>query len=210
MAWHFSKPGPIEPVADIGENLLLVGRGAYYLYKVAYIEPLSLSCPLIVNLGAIASGAVVNNFNTQNILDMQDGSLAQLRAFVLDDIHVQVAQPQAVIRGVTRNITARWTAFSKIYDDCDHLSEFFIASMDRPYLTATNPTGANLAQARIAFYGYKYVLEGGPAGTGPISIGWVPEIMRFTHVADAVDYGRKNPQWKWKAVPVAGWQSEPG
>lgn len=205
MAWHICKPGPIEPVADVGENILLVGRGAYYLYKIAYVEPLSLSFPLVVNVGAIAAGAVVNNFNTQNVLDMQDGGLAQLRAFVLDDIHVQVAQPQAVVRGANRNVTARWTAFNKLYDECDHLSEHFIASIDRPFLTVTNPTGANLAQARIAFYGFKYILEGGEA-SGPISIGWMPAIKDFMNVKTAVEWSRQQNQ-RFTAVPVGGWQS---
>ena len=192
------KPGPIEPVVYAGENVLLLDREAYNLYQVAYIEPIPASHPLVANIGAILAGATAAPFNTQNILDMQYGQFGQYRVRLLDDVHAVLSQPQSVARFSTKNVNARISVWSHLYDPDDHQTEFFIYEDDRIFLTATNPTGYNLAQARAAFYGYRYVLVGadGQAGSG----GKVPPIDRYPTIKKAKESG-----FNFTVIPVGGW-----
>lgn len=191
------KPGPIEPVVEVGENVLTVDRVGYDLYRVAYIEEIPLSFPLVANIGAIAAGATAAIFNPTALLDMQEGQVGQYRAQVVDDIHVVINQPQAVARFSNRNQTARLNAFLRLLDPCDHLSEFYIMGQDRIFLTVTNPTQYALVQARVSFYGFKYVLEGqGPAKTGEKLV----PLAAYQSIGDARHGGQR-----FTVIPLGGW-----
>ena len=197
------KPGPIEPVAQVGQNLLVIQTTKYRLYQVAYTEQVYLSHPLVVNLGAPAAGVVLADFNTNTVLDMQDGELIQLRAFVLDDIHVVMLQPLAVTRGITQNVQARLNAFLAQKDPCHHTTEIFIFGDQRIFLRGQNPTLYALAQARVAFYGIRYVLAGssGPATKG----GRLPAIKTFPDIQAAIEWSRAPEGEKFTIVPIGGW-----
>jgi hypothetical protein len=194
----YGKVGPIEHIAEVGENVLLVQYGQYSLYQIAYIEPIPRSHPLVANVGAIAAGATVPVFNTTAILDMNYGQLGQFRAHVLDDIHVTVLQAQALARFALMNVSATINPFVHLEDPDDVLTEFAIWEQNRVFLTVVNPTGYPLAQARVAFYGYKYVLAGPEGPSGGQSL---PPIAKYTSIKEAIDAGKK-----FAAVPVGGWQ----
>jgi hypothetical protein len=200
MSTNYPRPfraGPIEPVVEVGQNLLVVDRENYNLYQVAYIEPLSRSAPLIFNAGALIAGKAATVLNTQTILDMQFGQLAQIRMRVIDDINVVVFQPQAVARQGNKNQTANINAFSAIYDPWDSLSEYYIFEDQRIFLQITNPRRYDISQARVGFYGFKYVLYGGAgASTG----GHVLPRRSFSSIQEAVDSGEK-----FTVVPIGGW-----
>ena len=193
------RPGLIQPVAEVGEKILAVDRGQYKLYWVAFREPILPSHPLVANLGAIAAGGATAPFNTTAILDLNDGQLGQFRAHVLDDIHALIGQPAQAARFGIMNVTSRFNAFARLEDPCDHLSEFFILEDDRIFITGTNPTGYALVQARIAFYGFKYVLAGKDGAT-QMSGGQLPPIDTYATIADAKASGEK-----FTVVPVGGW-----
>lgn len=192
------KSGPIQPVAQVGHNLLLIDRMRYNLYQVAYIEPIPPSHPLVADVGAVNAGVTDAIFNTNNVLDMEDGHLGQFRARVLDDIAVDILQPQSSTRFTLKNVIARLSAYTHVYDEHDALTEFFIFEDDRIFLRALNPTDYNLAQGRVAFYGFKYVLAGGKgvADRG----GEVPPIRTFTSIEEAERSGLK-----YTVIPVGGW-----
>jgi len=195
---YYPRPyaeGPIEPVVEAGQNVLVFDKGAYKLYQAALIEPLGLSHPLVVNLGAIAAGANTAITSTTAALDMSDGQMAQLRAKVLDDIHAILFQPQGMARYTNMNQIARLNVFGQLADPCGHLTEFFIFEQNRPFLQAWNPTMYALAQARIAFWGFKYILDGETDKEGHMK-----PLKRFSSMNEAV--ASKIP---FTSVMTGGW-----
>lgn len=105
------RPGLIAPVAKPGENVLVFSQTSYLLYRVAYVEPLPPSPALTIDNGSLAAGLPLNAIDTQTILDMANGQLAQLRFRVLDDINVQINQPSQLVRFTNKNKTATINLF---------------------------------------------------------------------------------------------------
>ncbi len=197
----YGKVGPIEHVAEVGENVLLVEHGVYRLYQVAYIEPIPPSHPLVAEVTAgagLAAGGNIPAFNTTNLLDLNYGQLGQFRAHVLDDIHVTVLQAQSLARFALMNVSATINVFTRLEDEYDILTEFAIWEQRRVFLRVVNPTAYALAQARVAFYGYKYVLAGTQGTSGGQQI---EPIGTYHSIKEAVDAGRK-----FSVVPVGGWE----
>lgn len=191
------KPGPIEPIVRVGENVLTVDREAYSLYTVGFIEPLILSGALVVNGGAVVAGATLPLLNTQNQLDNNYGQLSQLRARVLDDIDVTMYLPQSVARHGNLNIVATVNAFVALNFPDDEPSEIFIFENQRVFLQIRNPDTVALVQSRVMFYGIKYVLIG-PGG--PSSGGHVLPFRTFNSITEAVQSGEK-----FTVIPTGGW-----
>jgi len=194
----YGKIGPIEHIAEVGENVLLVEHSKYSLYQIAYIEPIPPSHPLVANAGAILAGGIVPNFNTTAILDLNYGQLGQFRAHVLDDIHVTVLQAQSLTRFSLMNVSATINAFTRLEDPYDILTELAIWEQRRVFLRVVNPTGYNLAQARMAFYGYKYALAGPEGTSGGQQIN---PFATYDSIKAAVESGKK-----FAVVPVGGWE----
>lgn len=191
------RPGPIAPIAQVGDNVLLSQRRTFEHYRIAFIESLPLSHALVVDAGAIAAGITANAVNPQLVLDLATGQLGHYRAHVLDDIHVQINQPAATARMSNRNVTARISAFTHLEDPYDAQAEFFILEDQRFFLLVTNPTGYALTQARVAFYGFRYVLEG---RNGSASGKTIDPIQRYDSIEAAKQSGLK-----FAVVPVGGW-----
>ena len=162
------RAGPIEPIVEVGQRVLVIDRESYKLFMVAFIEPIPVSGPIILNGGAIAAGGVSAVTSTQNVLDQNYGQFGQLRAKVLDDVAVTILQPQALARFTMKNVNAVITPFTALNDPDGHTTEFYVYQDDRVFCQFRNPHTVALAQSRIAFWGFKYVLAGpeGPAGTG--------------------------------------------
>ncbi len=195
------KPGFVEPVVQVGQNILVLDRQAYRLYTVAFIEPIPRSWPMVQNFGALAAGAQTAPISTQNILDMQFGELAQYRLRVLDDVAVTVRLPQAVTRFGTKNVNAEVGAFNAIYGDVqgsgDSDTELYVFEDQRPILVVRNPTGYALAQSRVAFWGIRYVLSG---INGASSGEHIAAKKSFATIEDALGSGEK-----FTVVPMGGW-----
>lgn len=191
------KPGQIEPVVQAGQNLLVVDRTAFRLYGVAFIEPIPLSHPFVIDAGPLGAGASTPVVSTQNVLDMQYGELAQYRARVLDDVHVIVRQPSALQRFGAKNINATINAFTHLDDRYDSMSEMFIFEDQRMFLVFTNPTAYPLLQARIAFYGFRYVLSG---REGVSNGEHITALKAFNTIEEAKASGEK-----FTVVPMGGW-----
>ncbi len=192
------QPGPIRKVALPGENILLVQTDRYRLFQIAYIEPLPRSHPLVINVGAPAAGQTLADFNTQNVLDMEYGQLGQFRMKVLDDIHVVVLQPAQVSLHSTLNVIATVNPFTALADPSGHQTEVFIFEINRIFVRVTNPTRYNLAQARVALDGFRYILAGAE-GTS-LSDGVLRPIETFSSIQQA-----KASKIPFTIVPMGGW-----
>lgn len=195
--------GPIEPVVDPGQFIMIVDREGYNLYQVAYIEPIPESRALTVNLltspnaTTLAAGASAAAFNPSAILDMQDNQLGQFRFRLLDDADVVVAQPNSVQRYNIRSVSSTLNRFQSIKDPHCHLTETFILSQDRPYFTPTNNGGRTLTQIRIRAWGFKFVLVG---KSGLPTTGALDPIITFSSMVDA-----QKSQYRFTVIPAGGW-----
>jgi hypothetical protein len=156
---YSARPGPITPIAGIGQNILVYKQKKYFLYNVVYREGLPYSAPLMMNFGAIAAGATLAGQSLQNILEMPDNQIGQFRMQVLDDVQVTLWEPRSNGRFQLKNNIAQVSAYTALQDSCGHTTEFFVHEATWPFVDITNPRVAATVTARIAFYGFKYVVE---------------------------------------------------
>jgi len=155
---HTYRGGPIEQVVMPGENVGIWVNKVYEFYKVDYVEPITRSDPVTINLGALAAG-VVSAVTQITLLQMPDLEFAQLRMEVLDDVSCIVYQGRADQRHKLQNVVSTVTRYSPLFDPCGHQSEFYEFEDNYIFLQATNQTSYALTQARVAFWGFRYVLE---------------------------------------------------
>jgi len=155
---HTYRGGPIEQVVLPGETVGLWINKVYEFYRILYIEPLFRSPPLTINLGAPAAAAVTAVIQA-TLLQMPDLEFAQLRMEVLDDVDVIVYQGRADQRHKLQNVVATLSRFNALFDPDAHLTEVFEFEDNYLFLQATNNSGYALTQARVVFWGYRYVLE---------------------------------------------------
>lgn len=193
------RAGDMEPIVDPGQQLLIVDREGYNLYRAAFIEPIPYSRALVIDLitGTVATGAAGAQVSMTTLLDMQDNQAGQFRMELLDDIDVVVSQPQSVARYSTRNVNATVSRFSKLRDRCGHLTETFILGQDRTFLTPTNNSGRGITLGRAAFWGFKYVLVG---KSGVPTTGALDPIRVFMSIDEAIRSGEK-----FTVLPAGGW-----
>jgi hypothetical protein len=205
------NPGPIEPIVEPGQNLLLQTPNRLELYQVAFIEPIPPSAPVIVNLAttgltAATSSSGVNTGATpislQNQQDMNNGELFHVRFRVLDPVTVTLWQGQGLGRNVTRYTQAAFTVDTGFWDPHYAYSEHFVWEQNRAYMIATNYHAHSVGQARVALWGFRYVLAGESAVIA--SQGGVNSrpIASYKTVAEAIS----NPNGlKFTIVPISGW-----
>lgn len=155
----YARPGPITPVAGIGQNILVWRLKHYELFRVQFREGLPPSEPLMRDFGAIAAGATSAGNSLQAELEMPDFQLGQFRVYPLEDLRVTIWLPRSVGRYQVKNTVAQVTAFTPIYDPCLHTTEFFTFEDTWPYLDVMNPRALGYTLTRVVFYGFKYVLE---------------------------------------------------
>ena len=198
-------PGDIKPIVKVGQNILVIDRESYKLYKVGYIAPVPpaenfiLDVVNILGLANIGAGITSGAANTQNFLNMQDGQLGQFRFRVLDDIICEVLQPQSVARFNVQGLNTNLNSFQALRDPCDHLSEQFVLEQDVPFLRVTNPTGAAITRARVQAYGFQYVLEGFDGALADAGRSITP-IAHYASMSEAVRSGEL-----FTVVPAGGW-----
>lgn len=152
------KAGPIDSVVMPGETVGVWVNKVYKFYKVFYIEGLTRSDPLTVDLGALAAGAV-SAVTQLLLLEMPDKEFGQFRCEVLDDVSVILYQGRADQRHKLENVVATMSRFTHLHDPCAHGTEFYVHEDDFAFMQAQNFTSYALTQARVAFWGFRYVLE---------------------------------------------------
>lgn len=189
----------MEPIVDPGQQLLVVDREGYNLYRAAFIEPIGFSRALTTDLitGTVAAGAAGAQVSMATLLDMADNQVGQFRMKVLDDIDVLVSQPASVLRFGTKGVNATISLFSKLDDPCGHMTETYILAQDHTFLTPTNNGGRSITLGRVAFKGFKYVLVG---RSGKPTSGALDPIKTFATIDEAIRSGEK-----FTVLPAGGW-----
>ena len=149
-----------EPIAKVGENIILVPLESYSLdkagrpryFKVTHIEPL----PAIYHdFGSISASSEVTDKEISNLY-LHDNQLGQYRIYPLDDIVIKVKQPKSSKRYATKNYVSSIDAFT--YPD--NLREIFIFEDENAtYFDVSNPNNYAISKARAKFVGWKFILE---------------------------------------------------
>ena len=152
------RNGPIQPLAKPGENVGVWLAAAWHWYEVIRLEPWQPSNAGIQNFGAIVAGANVNA-TLATTLEFDTNRVAQLRCMVLDDIRVRVFQPGAAGKFVNVDAHSEIGLLSAQIDPDAALTEFYVFEDKQPLFRIENPTGYNLAQSRVMFWGIQYLLK---------------------------------------------------
>lgn len=158
--FYEAKPGPITPIALVGQRLAIWVAPNWNCFKVIFRESLLRSRPLVFNLGPSAAGAPIPNVPLANLeMSVDPPEIAQLRFYVLDDIEVTLRKGIADTRFKSKNIVSAGDKFTRRVDPCLHTTEFIVLKEEEPNMSAVNPTGYALAQGRVAFFGFRLLLE---------------------------------------------------
>jgi len=152
------KAGPIQPVCLAGDTVgLWIGK-LWKFVKVTLVEGLPYGSPLVQNLGAIAAGGTVQPVQL-TILAMNNYEFGQYRMRVLDDCAVELYLGRADKRYSNKTVNSRVTLFSDQIESIFNLTEFFLVEDNYAFIAGYNETGYALAQARVAFWGFRYAYE---------------------------------------------------
>lgn len=152
------KPGPIETIVLPDQMVGIWVNKVYKFYRVTYIEGIPRSDPLEMDFGALAALGLTA-VTQLTLLEMPDNEFGQFRGFVIDDIAASLWQGRADGRYSTANRNGRLTRYTDMRDPCGHTTEFYVHENDFAFMQVLNPTDYALAQSRVAFYGFRYVLE---------------------------------------------------
>lgn len=150
------KAGAIEPIVMPGEIVGIWVNKVFNFFKVDYIEGITRSEPLEIDLGAVV--ALGQSVVTQlGLLEMPDTEFGQFRCEVLDDVSAILFQGRADQRHKLFTRIATYTRFGK--DPDGHSGEFYVFENNLAFMQTLNQTNYDLSQTRIAFWGFRYVLD---------------------------------------------------
>ena len=156
---HTYKAGPIEQVVMPGETVGIWVNKVYEFYKVVYVEGILRSDPVTIDLGATTVAAPITALTQATLLQMPSEEFAQLRMEVLDDVQVAVYQGRADQRHKLFTVASVLNRSQPLFDPCAHITEMYEYEDNYIFLQATNLTSYPITQARVAFWGYRYVCD---------------------------------------------------
>lgn len=157
--------GPISPVAKIKENVSLWTVGKWAHYQIQNIEPMPRSSPMMVEMVTISGATTIAANGTISkrvvaILQPKELELLHVRWEPLDDVEGVLWQQSSTGRFVARQVHARVTRFTALRDPYLATTTFFIIGLQRDMnLEVRNPNPVALPQARLVFFGYRYMLR---------------------------------------------------
>jgi len=162
--------GPIAPICQIKEHLAIWSEARWIGFEAELIEPIPRSSQFVIDLIAIAGVGILAPIGTiasQLIpqLQVSANELFHARFFVLDDIEAQLWQLSNMARFAPRGGQAGVNLFTPVYDPWLATTTFWVlggAGDKDARVGCTNIGGAILGQARVGFFGYRYILKQEP------------------------------------------------
>lgn len=162
---YIYHPGFIRPLALVGETLGLWYSGVWNYFLVNHLTSIPPSQAAEQDFGAIAAGAQIANQLFTNI-QVFSGDFIQVRFWPLDDIQIQVFQPQGSALHNLSNLVPTIDAFTILDDPELVTTETYIYELGNqiliPRLTITNPTQYALTRSVVAFMGHRFGLKPDP------------------------------------------------
>lgn len=161
--------GPMAPICQIEEHLAMWTEQRWAGFKVDWIEPIPRSSAFIANLiqpPAVilaAGGAVAGRLVP--IIQASANELCHLRWFVIDDIEAQLWELANMARFAPRGGQSGVNLFTEAYDPWLATTTFWVLGGpgDKDArVGCVNISGAAIPQARVGFFGYRYLLTPEP------------------------------------------------
>jgi len=158
--------GPISPICQNKEHLAIWSEQRWIGYQVDYIEPIPRSGAFVVDLmvllgvGVLAAGAQLNGLLVPAI-QSNANELGHFRWFVIDDIEGMLWELAQMGRFAPRGGQAGVNLFTDQYDPWLATTTFWVlgGSGDKDArIGCTNVSGVVINQARVGFFGYRYIL----------------------------------------------------
>lgn len=170
--------GPISPIVRIKENISLLSSGRWEHYNVRFIEGMPRSAPMMVEMVALTGNVQIaaNGIIAKSILAIlqpAENEFFHLRWEPIDDVEGVLWEQSSQGRFAGRNVQAFVDRFSSARDPWLCGTTFFIIGLQRDMnLEVRNPNPVALPQARVVFWGYRYLLD--PLKTEPAKTTLVP------------------------------------
>lgn len=172
----FLKPGPMQPYAQIGQNILVKYVQNFVYFKVRWLEQLPLSRSLSVDFASsgtinvnggpngsnpFAAATTVQGISLQYPLQMDGLELGQFRVVLIDDLELAMYEPQNLPRFVNSVGRYKITKMAQTLraNQYNENTEFAVIQDQYPYVDVTNPQAYAKNQLRAGFYGFRYRIE---------------------------------------------------
>jgi len=158
--------GSISPICQIKEHLAVWSEQRWMPFVVDYIEQIprssAFTVDLMVTLGVavLAPGAAIAG-QLLPILQCNANELAHLRWFVIDDVEGQLWELSNMARFAPRGGQAGVNLLTPQYDPWLATTTFWVlggAGDKDARVGCTNISGAIIPQARLGFFGYRYIM----------------------------------------------------
>ena len=152
----------MAPLALVDQWIGIWLMTQWQCYRITHYEPIPRSNPFVQNFGAVPATAWSGNTNVAMLQQrLSPPEAFQMRFYPMDDIRILFYIGNADTRFMTARQTAQADLFTMQVDSDLHSTEVVVLTNSNPYLNVYNPTGYNLAQTRVAFFGYRYALDQG-------------------------------------------------
>jgi hypothetical protein len=157
----------MAPICQIKEHLAIWTETAWKGFEVEFIEPIPRSSAYIVDIIAAAGLLVLapNGFiagQLVNLIRVNSNELSHYRFFVLDDFEAHLWQLPNMARFNPRGGQAGVNLLTPAYDPWLAGTTFWVLGGlgDKDArLGCTNISGAVISQARVCFFGFRYILN---------------------------------------------------
>ncbi len=148
--FYYAKPGPIAPIALVGQRMAIWSAPRWTAYVVEHITPIHRGPTFVFDLGAIAANTPLA-LAALGALELSSDpvEMMQARFYPVDDIEVEVRMGQADFVFKTQNLICRADRFTRQVDPCLHQTEFAWLKEAEPQVQVTNPTDYALAVSRV-------------------------------------------------------------
>lgn len=148
----------MPPYAQVKQNLAVWSQTRWHYYNIDYIETLPASSQTSVNIGAPGANATIAQLQI-TAFDVDEHQLIQLRFMPIDDVELILWLTRGQGKFNTRGVQTRVTKMTRGIDPYYASSEFNILGRDRDaFIEVRNLGDYALAQARVLFWGRKYIL----------------------------------------------------
>lgn len=154
--WDITGHMPLHAKEKQNLGIWSMGRNNYF--NVDYIEGLPIGSPAVVNYGAVGANASLALTELTDF-DLDEHQLVQLRMFPIDPIELRVWVTRSQGKFLIRGLHARVSKMSRAFDPYMAKSEINILGRDRgAFIEAFNNNDYALGQARVMFWGWRYIL----------------------------------------------------
>lgn len=170
--------GPISPIAKIKQNLSIWSENRWMHHRIDFIEPIPRCTTFTVEMVTFSGATTIaaNGTITKRLITfllMNRNELLHLRWEPVDDVEGRLWELAEAARFAPRGGHARVSRFTALRDPYLATTTFWILGPNKDMqLEVLNPNPIALPSARVAFWGFRYMLSVLP--NEPSDTTWLP------------------------------------